>query len=114
MSNASEKYHEREYAKRVVLLGGICDKQGSMGPFGRTGPNDRLTLLPKRIIFFVEFKRRDKDSSKTARVQKKRHKHIKRLGFKSYIAYSWQDAIKITKKHLRKKGVPYRHVKGWN
>lgn len=75
----TEKVLERKLVQAVKDMGGIAPKFISPG---FDGMPDRLVLLPKGRIAFVEVKR----SGKKARVlQKARHGLLDGLGFKVYV-----------------------------
>ncbi len=84
----SEKYIERRLVKTVKAAGGLAPKFVSPG---LAGMPDRLVLLPKGKIAFVEVK----SPGMTPRpLQIKRHRMLRRLGFKVYVL---DDATLIKK-----------------
>lgn len=74
-----EKEIENKLVKAVKLTGGLCLKFTSPG---FDGVPDRLVLLPKGKIAFVEVKA---PSKKPRPLQKARHKMLKRLGFRVFV-----------------------------
>lgn len=80
-----EKALERKLTEAVRAMGGIAPKFTSPG---FDGMPDRLVLLPKGRIAFVEVKRPGEKSASPARVrplQEARHGMLRRLGFKVYV-----------------------------
>lgn len=75
----AEKFIERKLVKAVRAVGGIAPKLISPG---FDGMPDRLVLLPKGKIGFVEVKAPGK---KPRPLQTARHELLKRLGFKAYV-----------------------------
>lgn len=74
-----EKSVERELAKAVCSMGGLCPKWVSPG---LDGVPDRLILLPYGRIGFAELKAPGK---KPRPLQLRRKAQLERLGFKVYI-----------------------------
>ena len=74
-----EKEIERKLVKAVRLKGGICPKFVSPG---FDGMPDRLVLLPRGKIGFVEVKAPGKEPRP---LQVARHGLLRRLGFKVYV-----------------------------
>ena len=72
-----EKYIEQRLVKAVKSRDGICPKW-----FGWNGCPDRIVLLPKARIAFVEVKA---PGEKPRPLQESRHRILKRLGFKVYV-----------------------------
>lgn len=74
---------EREIEKKLVLetknMGGLSLKFTSPG---FVGVPDRLVLLPKGKLAFVEVKRK---GEKPRAIQVSRHKLLRKLGFKVYV-----------------------------
>lgn len=80
-----EKMIEQKLVSAVRSMGGICPKLVCPG---FDGMPDRLVLLPKGKIAFVEVKRHGEKSASPARVrplQISRHGLLRRLGFKVYV-----------------------------
>lgn len=75
----NEKQIEQKLVKAVKAKDGICPKL--MSP-GFDGMPDRIVLMPKGRIGFVEVKAPDK---KPRPLQLSRHRLLRRLGFKVYI-----------------------------
>ena len=74
-----EKELEKKLVKAIKSLGGICWKLTSPGT---VGVPDRICLLNKGKIIFVEVKR----EGETLRpVQKKRKQELEKLGFKVFV-----------------------------
>ena len=74
-----EKTTERKLAEAVRAMGGICPKFTSPG---FDGMPDRLVLLPRGKIAFVEVKRQ---GEKPRPLQEARHGMLRRLGFGVYV-----------------------------
>lgn len=74
-----EKEIEKALVKKVKALGGLCIKFTSPSMMGIP---DRIVLLPKGKLGFVELKRPD---GKARPIQTKRIKDLKELGFKVFI-----------------------------
>ena len=74
-----EKLLERKLTEAVKAMGGIAPKLTSPG---FDGMPDRLVLLPKGRIAFVEVKRH---GEKPRPLQEARHGVLRRLGFKVYV-----------------------------
>ena len=77
--NMREKELERKLVKAVKSMGGICPKFTSPG---FDGMPDRLVLLPKNRIAFVEVKRHGKLPTT---LQLSRHGMLQKLGFAVYV-----------------------------
>lgn len=112
--NKPEKLAEGKFVKAVHQMGGICEKQQMIGAYGRIGFNDRLTILPKCIIFFVEFKKPKSQGGVVSKHQKRRHRHLKALDVPTYVVRSYEKAMKIAKRHLRESGVSWKRYPLWN
>lgn len=74
-----EKDIEKALVKKVKALGGLCIKFTSPSMMGIP---DRIVLLPKGKLGFVELKR---PGGKARPIQIKRIKDLKKLGFKVFI-----------------------------
>lgn len=74
-----EKEIEKALVKKVKALGGLCIKFTSPSMMGIP---DRIVLLPKGKLGFVELKR---PGGKARPIQTKRIKDLKELGFKVFI-----------------------------
>lgn len=85
----NEKTIEQKLVKEVKALNGLCLKLSCPG---FAGMPDRLILLPKGKIGFVEVKRQ---GEKARPLQVSRHKLLKRLGFKVFILDSKNQINKI-------------------
>lgn len=85
----SEKEIEAYLRKRIKKLGGIAYKFTSPG---NDGVPDRIVLLPKGKISFVELKAPGKKPSKLQMVQINR---IKKLGYDVYVIDSKELVDKI-------------------
>lgn len=75
----SEKTVETNLRNKVKDLGGLCIK---LAPFWFKGLPDRMILMPKRRIYFVETKAKGK---KPSPVQRAVHKKLRKLGFPIFI-----------------------------
>jgi hypothetical protein len=84
-----EKVIEEKLTKAVKTHGGICWKFVSPGV---SGVPDRLVLMPKGKIAFVETKAPGK---KPRPLQLSRHQLLRRLGFRVYVLDSTHDIQKI-------------------
>ena len=84
-----EKSIEQKLVAKVKKLGGICPKFISPG---YDGMPDRLVLLPKGKIGFVEVK---KKGMKPRPLQLARHKLLKGLGFKVFVLDDEKDIDEI-------------------
>lgn len=74
-----ERTIEQELVSRVKVMGGIAPKFTSPG---FAGMPDRLVLLPRGRMGFVEFKA---PGRKPRPLQLARHRLLRRLGFKVYV-----------------------------
>ncbi|MFY9282849.1 MAG: VRR-NUC domain-containing protein [Miniphocaeibacter sp.] len=74
-----EKLIEQKLVKEIKKLGGLCPKFVSPG---FAGMPDRLVLLPKGKIAFVEVKSKRLNPRP---LQVSRHKLLRNLGFKVYV-----------------------------
>ena len=74
-----EKHIEHTLVMAVKAAGGMCPKLVSPGTDGMP---DRMILLPKGHIGFVEVKAPGK---KPRPLQERRHKQLRELGFKVFI-----------------------------
>lgn len=74
-----EKDIEKALVKKVKALGGLCIKFTSPSMMGIP---DRIVLLPKGKLGFVELKR---PGGQARPIQIKRIKDLKKLGFKVFI-----------------------------
>ena len=74
-----EKHIEKELAARTKAMGGIAPKFTSPG---FDGMPDRLVLLPRGRMGFVELKA---PGRKPRPLQLARHRLLRRLGFKVYV-----------------------------
>lgn len=85
----TEKYIEKKLVKAVKEMGGIAPKFVSPG---FDGMPDRLILLPKGRIAFVEVKAPGK---KPRPLQLARHRLLRKLGFIVYVLDSTEGIKKI-------------------
>ncbi len=85
----NEKYIEKKLVTAVKQSGGIAPKLISPG---YDGMPDRLVLLPKGKIGFVEVKRKE---MKPRPLQLARHKLLKGLGFKVFVLDDEKDIDEI-------------------
>ena len=84
-----EKVIEQKLTKAVKQNGGVCWKFTSPGT---AGVPDRIILMPKGQIAFVE----TKSPGETPRpLQLSRHRLLRRLGFKVYVLDNIDDIPKI-------------------
>lgn len=79
MSSLREREIEKKMVKAVKAEGGMCPKLVSPGTDGMP---DRLVMLPKARIGFVEVKAPGK---RPRPLQVKRHKQLRDLGFHVFV-----------------------------
>lgn len=84
-----ESFIEEKLTKAVKQNGGICWKFTSPGT---AGVPDRIILMPKGRIAFVEVKA---PGEKPRPLQLSRHRLLRRLGFKVYVLDALEDIEKI-------------------
>ena len=84
-----EKSIEQKLVRAVKGRGGICPKLVSPG---FDGMPDRLVLLPRGRMGFVEVKAPGK---KPRPIQESRHRLLRRLGFKVYVLDNAADIPRI-------------------
>lgn len=82
-----EKQVEQYLIKQVKSLGGLSLKLTSL-----IGIPDRLVLLPSGRCMFVELKR---PGEKPRKVQVLRMKQLRKLGFKTHVADSYESIDKL-------------------
>lgn len=78
----SEKAIEQRLANKVRAMKGLCLKFASAS---MTGYPDRLVLLPRGRVAWVELKSKGKHPT---RFQELRHEELKHMGFDVYVADS--------------------------
>ena len=86
-----EKQIEHALVMAVKAAGGMCPKLVSPGTDGMP---DRMILLPKGRIGFVEVKAPGK---KPRPLQERRHKQLRELGFKVFILDGREQISEILK-----------------
>lgn len=84
-----ESFIEEKLTKAVKQNGGVCWKFTSPGT---SGVPDRIILMPKGRIAFVEVKA---PGEKPRKLQLSRHRLLRRLGFKVYVLDALEDIEKI-------------------
>lgn len=84
-----EKVIEQKLTKAVRQNGGVCWKFTSPGI---AGVPDRIILMPKGHIAFVEVKA---PGEKPRPLQLSRHRLLRKLGFKVYVLDALEDIEKI-------------------
>ncbi len=84
-----EKVIEQKLTKAVRQNGGVCWKFTSLGT---AGVPDRIILMPKGHIAFVEVKA---PGEKPRPLQLSRHRLLRKLGFKVYVLDNMDDITKI-------------------
>ena len=84
-----ESFIEEKLTKAVKQNGGLCWKFTSPGA---AGVPDRVILMPKGQIAFVEVKA---PGEKPRPLQLSRHRLLRRLGFKVYVLDALEDIEKI-------------------
>lgn len=88
-----EKVEEGKFVAKVRAHNYICIKLSSQGGYGEDGFNDELVLANYGVTALFEFKKEDVD--KVEKLQNYRHKHLKRLGHKTYVVRLCSEAYKI-------------------
>ena len=86
-----EKEIEKALVKKVKALGGLCIKFTSPSMMGIP---DRIVLLPKGKLGFVELKR---PGAKARPIQVKRIKDLEELGFKVFILDEKENIDEVIK-----------------
>ena len=86
-----ESFIEEKLTKAVRKKGGVCWKFTSLGT---AGVPDRIVLMPKGHIAFVEVKA---PGEKPRPLQLSRHRLLRRLGFRVYVLDALEDIDKIIK-----------------
>ncbi|WP_019213998.1 VRR-NUC domain-containing protein [Fenollaria massiliensis] len=86
-----EKDIEKALVKKVKALGGLCIKFTSPSMMGIP---DRIVLLPKAKLGFVELKR---PGGKARPIQIKRIKDLKKLGFKVFVLDEKENIDEVIK-----------------
>ena len=86
-----ESFIEEKFTKVVRQKGGVCWKFTSPGT---AGVPDRIVLMPKGHIAFVEVKA---PNQKPSPLQLSRHRLLRRLGFQVYVLDALEDIEKIIK-----------------
>lgn len=86
-----EKDIEKALVKKVKALGGLCIKFISPSMMGIP---DRIVLLPKAKLGFVELKR---PGGKARPIQIKRIKDLKKLGFKVFVLDEKENIDEVIK-----------------
>lgn len=101
MPSRPEKYAESRFVREAARTWPGCDtpKVAMAGPFGTRGRSDRQFFGPYRCTVFFEFKRLKK---KPTKLQKIRHRNLRRLGHKVYVVYTWQKAMEIAEREVTK------------
>ena len=84
-----ERVIESKLRDAVKAAGGVCWKFTSPGT---AGVPDRIILMPKGSIAFVEVK---SPGEKPGPLQLSRHRLLRRLGFKVFVLDSIDDIAKI-------------------
>ena len=85
----TEKKIEQALVSAVKAHGGVCWKFVSPGT---AGVPDRIILMPKGVIAFVEVKAPGETPRK---IQLKRHRQLRALGFRVYVLDNSADIQKI-------------------
>lgn len=103
-----EKVEETKFVRMCDEHGFPCPKMGGTGFYGTNGYNDRLPVLPGGKVIWFEFKREGGDTNKktyAGKLQRWRHKQLKRLGHKSYVVYTAKEAWGILTEEVGTKKV---------
>lgn len=91
-----ERDTEDEYCSWLALThGGLAHKFKHVV---RRGAADRIVFLPNGKVFFIEFKRTEKDSP--AEHQLKYSRMFSKLGYNTYFCYTLEQAISATEEEL--------------
>ena len=85
-----ERDVESKLVRAVAERGGLCLKLDSSS---KKGIQDRLVLLPRGRVFFIELKR--PDGGRVSVLQKVRRTQIARLGFPAHVVRSSADIDKL-------------------
>ena len=99
MSKKPEKVAERKFARKVEANGGDAIKLSMQGPYGRRGRNDRLVLMPGRVIALFEFKKEGEDPTK---LQLFMHRKYRKMGIPVYVVYTCEEAWDFLEVEIRK------------
>lgn len=100
MSSKPERVAENAFARKAkAKWGAEIIKQQMMAAYGVRGRADRLILLPFGALVILEFKRIGKGPSK---LQEINHAKLRRLKHKVYVVYTWQEAMAICERAVRK------------
>lgn len=94
-SSKPEKVEEKKYVVKIESHGWDCIKIATQGAYGRTGRNDRLTVAAYGVCIFFEFKRIGEEAEK---LQDYYHRRLKKMGHKTYVVYTCDEAYTITLK----------------
>lgn len=98
-----EKREERKFVSKVATrLNGEAIKLGTLGPYGVVGRNDRLVLLPGRVVLLIEFKREGEEPTD---IQRYRHKKYRKMGFPVYVAITCEEALGYCEAEIRSQAV---------
>jgi hypothetical protein len=89
----SEKLLERKLSRKIKSLGGLSIK---LLATHLTGLPDRLCLLPRGLLFFVEVKTTGK---KPTKIQIAVHNKLRKLGFDVYVIDNSEDLNTILEKY---------------
>lgn len=89
-SDKLETNIETDHRIWAERLGLYCLK---LNPLGRVGIPDRLIIGPNRLMFFIEFKRRNK---RPRRIQRYIHDIIRGFGFNVYVCDNLEEAKGVT------------------
>jgi hypothetical protein len=103
-----EKVEENKFHKQCEAHGLIAIKMGTHGFYGANGYNDQLILAYPAWAGWFEFKREGGGgTTKTyaGKLQRYRHKQLKRLGFNTYVVYTAKEAWAIILKEVGAKNL---------
>ena len=97
-----EKVAEKKFVRKVKRAGLLIIKLSTAGYYGSRGYNDRLVFAPFGLTVLFEFKREGKHAEK---LQDYRHRKLRRLGHKTHVVYTCEEAWKILREEVRTKAV---------
>jgi hypothetical protein len=100
MAAKPESVEEKKFVKKIRRHGYICIKLQAQGGYGEDGFNDRLVFASYGVTALFEFKRVGIDEAE--KLQKYRHKILKRMGHNVYVVQLCDEAYATLKKLVAK------------